>query len=441
VKPARIVLLVAAAGCARIVAPPGGPTDRVAPVLLSTRPDSLESLPGFKGEVEFRFNEVVSEGTSPNFGLGTGDLEKLVLVSPSYRVPVVHWKRDRITVHPREGWRPNEVYRVELLPGLADLSNNRSKNGRVINFTTGAGLPNTTLHGLVVDWATLHPLRNALVQAIHLPDSLPYNTVTDSLGRFDLGLVPDGAYIVYGIEDQNTSRTREYRERFDSIRVAPAQDSVGELWIFKHDSTAARLSTAAGNDSLSLVLTFSQMLNPYQRLPADSVEVRLLPDSVRIPVLAILPKGQFDTLFPAHLTDSARARADSLKAIEDSIRTDSIARARQAAAIRIPGAQRRRATERDTAGTGPLRTKPPLFDKLYVRLGAQLRQGSDYVVVVHGVQNVSRVGGLAKSVARIAVEKPPPDSLKTKADSLKVKPDSLKAKPDTTRKPARPRIS
>ncbi len=424
------------AGCARILAPPGGPNDRLPPSLLSVRPDSLESLPGFKGDVEFRFDEVVSEGTSPNFGLGTGDLERLVLVSPSYRVPVVRWKRNRITVHPREGWHPNTVYRVELLPGLADLSNNRSKNGRIVTFTTGAALPNTTLRGLVVDWTTQRPLRNALVQAIHLPDSLPYNTVSDSLGRFVLGLVPDGEYVVYGVQDQNTSRTRESRELFDSIRVAPGVDSVGEIWVYKHDSTGARLSTAALNDSLSLVLTFSQQLNPYQRLPADSVEVRLLPDSIPVPVLAILPRGQYDTAFPpVRLTDSAQARADSVRAVQDSIRADSAARARLAAGIQIPGAQRRRAAGLDTTGTGPLRTKPPLFDKLYVRLGSRLRPASDYFVAVHGIQNLSRVPASTKSVARIPVEKPPADSLKTKADSLKAKSDSLKVKPDTARSP------
>jgi len=427
VRRPRLALVVLIAGCARIVAPPGGPTDRTPPALLSTRPDSLESIPDFKGDVEFRFDEVVSEGASPNFGLGNGDLERLVLVSPSYRVPVVHWKRSRITVHPREGWRPNTVYRVELLPGLADLSNNRSKNGRVISFTTGAALPTTTLRGLVVEWDTQRPLRNALVQAIHLPDSLPYNTLTDSLGNFELGLVPDGEYVVYGVQDQNTSRTRESRETFDSVRVAPGQDSVGAIWIYKHDSTAVHLSTAALNDSLSLLLTFSQQLNPYQRLPADSVEVRLLPDSIRVPVLAILPKGQFDTAFPpVRSSDTARARVDSVAAIRDSIRADSVARSRQAAAIRIPGAQRRQQPGIDTSRTGPLRTKPPLFDKLYVRVGARLRPGSDYLVVVHGIQNLSHVPALAKAVARIPVEKPPVDSLKPKPDSLKVKPAGVK---------------
>ena len=74
-------------------------------------------------------------------------IERLVILSPSSRVPAVSWKRSRITVHPREGWRPNTVYRVELLPGVADLRNNRSQNGRVITFTTGAPLPTATSAG------------------------------------------------------------------------------------------------------------------------------------------------------------------------------------------------------------------------------------------------------------------------------------------------------
>lgn len=419
----RLVVLLVGIGCARIMAPPGGPPDRVPPQIIGTNPDSLAILPTFNDDVEFRFDEVIAEGGSPNFGLGTGDLEKLVLVSPSVGVPRVHWRRDRITVSPRGGWRPNTVYRVELLPGLSDLANNRLAGGRVVTFTTGAPLPTDTLRGLVVDWATQRPFRNALVEAIHLPDSLGYRTVTDSLGRFELGPVPAGEYLVYGVQDQNTNRLRESRELYDSVRVAAGRAEVGEIWVFRHDSTMVRLSTAALNDSLSLLLTFAQQLNPYQRLPADSVRVLLLPDSVPVPVLAILPKGQFDTLYPPSPTDTARVRADSIRLVQDSVRADSIARAREAAAIRIPGAERRQAPQVDTAGTGPLRTKPPLFDRLYVRVATRLKPGSDYAVVVHGIQNVSRVPATARAVARIPEEKPLP------ADSLRATPDTTKSTP------------
>ena len=427
-------LLPVLVGCARVQAPPGGPTDLAPPELAGKTPDSLAALPDFEGEVEFRFNEVISEGATPNFGLGTGDLEKLVMLSPSRAVPQVHWKRTRITVRPREGWRPNTVYRIELLPGVVDLSGNRTKRGGIVTFTTGAPLPATTLRGMVVDWTTRRPLPRGLIEAVLLPDSLPYRTSADSSGRFVLGPVPAGEYLVYGALDQNNDLRFDRREAFDTVRLAAGRDSVGELWVFRHDTTAARINSAAPTDSLSLLLTFSQNLNPYQRLPPDSVELRLLPDSVPVPVLRILPKEEFDSAFPpvrppADTSAAARAKADSVRADSvararaDSLRADSLARAREAIQIRIPGVPRRGDAVRDTAGTGPLRSRPALFDKLLVRAGERLRPGASYVVVVHGLQNLNRIAGTARAVAKVPEAKPPADTTK------KARPDTLAKRP------------
>jgi hypothetical protein len=408
--------ILSLAACARALPPPGGPTDRAPPRLLSTHPDSLEILTDFKGDVEFRFDEVVSEGGAANFGLGTGDLERLIILSPSTRVPKVSWKRSRITVRPREGWRPNTVYRVELLPGLADLSNNRSQNGRIITFTTGAPLPTATLRGRVVDWQTQRPPQRAMVDAVHLPDSASYRTQTDSAGRFELGPLPPGEYLVYGVLDQNNDFRRGAREPFDSVRIAPGRDSVGEIWAFRHDTTAARITTAVHYDSLSILLTFSQSLDPYQRLPADSAAVRLLPDSVPIRVVALLTKEAYDTAYPTKpKADTTGADSARVRARADSVRADSIARAREAAAIRIPGAERRRTPVQDTTGTGPLKTKPPLFDKLYIRVAEPLKPGSNYAILVRGVRNLSGLRGSPRAVVRVPEVKPTVDTSKAKA--------------------------
>ena len=196
---------------------PGGPPDIAPPQLVATRPDSLASIPNFKGDVEFQFDEVISEGGSPNQGAGTGDLEKLVILSPTTRVPDVSWRRSRITVHPAEGWRPNRVYRVELLPGVVDLRRNQSKRGTVLTFTTGAPLPTTTIDGTVVDWTSSRPSSEALVEALLLPDSLSYRGLADSSGHFSLGPLPAGEYLVRGVIDQNRNnvvrRSRSLRHR------------------------------------------------------------------------------------------------------------------------------------------------------------------------------------------------------------------------------------
>jgi len=117
--------LLSAIACAKIEPPPGGPPDTKPPILVSITPESLSVNPGFDGNVNFIFSEVVSEGGSPSQGYGTGDLEKLVLLSPTNKIPVVQWHRSRISVRPREGWRPNTVYRVQLLPGISDIRNNK----------------------------------------------------------------------------------------------------------------------------------------------------------------------------------------------------------------------------------------------------------------------------------------------------------------------------
>ena len=426
---------LALGSCGHILPPPGGPSDKAPPRLLATVPESLSVRPQWRGEVEFRFDEVVSEGGSPNFGLGTGELEKLVVVSPSNRVPDVHWRRDRITVKPRGGWRPNTVYRIELRPGVADLAGNRSTTGRIVTFTTGAPLPVRTLTGTVVEWSTAQPKAQAAVEAVLLPDSLVYRGITDSTGRFSLGPLPPGEYLVYGILDQNNNVRMDRGEAFDSVRLAAQRDSVGEIWAFKHDSTAVRVGTTVSSDSVSLVVTFTQQLDPYQVLPADSAEVRLLPDSVPVKVVALLPRERYDSVFARRApeilrtaADSAlaRARADSLRA--DSLRADSVQRAREAAALRIPGAERRGPARRDTTRLIHLKTKPPLFDNLVIRTAQALKPGSSYFVAVHGLRSVSGVAGTAVGGVKIPVPPPPVDSTKAKADSLKPKRDTVPRK-------------
>lgn len=419
------------AACARIEAPPGGPPDTMAPVLAGVSPDSLGSYPGFDRDVEFRFNEVVSEGGQPNFGLGSGDLEKLVVLSPTTEVPVVRWRRDRITARPREGWRPNTVYRVELLAGVRDLRNNSMRSSAVVTFTTGTDLPTDTLVGRVVDWTTSRPARGALVEAILQPDSLVYRTVADSTGRFAFGPLPAGEYLVFGALDQNRNGRRDPRENFDSLRVAAGRDSVGELWAFRRDSTGPRIQTASRTDSLSATLSFTGHLDPYQRVTPDSVRVRLLPDSTDVPVELLLPQVALDSILKAR-ADSANAADTTRRAAPDSVP------ARPAApppdtGRRIPGVPRQvvgaRPPERDTTDTGPLTTRPPLFDRLTLRVGTPWTPGGRYVIEVFGLRNAGGVAGDARTVLVIPPAPPRPPA----PDSARGRPDTAAARADTTR--------
>jgi hypothetical protein len=383
--PARAVLAGAAllAACARIEAPPGGPPDQAPPQLVSAYPDSMAVLPGFDGDVEFRFDEVVSEGSSPNVGAGTGDLERLVLLSPSDNVPEIVWRRNRIGVRPREGWRPGTVYRVELLPGVVDLRQNRFAGpSTVVTFTTGAPEPSAFLTGRVIDWSTGRPAAAALVEAVLIRDSLVYRGQADSSGTFRLGPLPSGAYTVYGVLDANRNRRRDLREAYAVGELPVDSMDTGPLYAFVRDTTAPRGRTAAVLDSVRATVSATQSLLPGQDIPLSRVRLLLLPDSTPVAVAA--------------------------------------------AGLRQPD------TTRAADTTEPER-RAPLTDQLIIEAASPWTAGARYVVIADSVRNVSGTPGEIRAVLDVPAARD-----RVAADSAIVAPvdSAVPAAPrDTTARP------
>jgi hypothetical protein len=414
--------------CARMEPPPGGPPDAAPPQLVRTTPDSFASLPDFSDAVEFQFDEVISEGSSPNQGTGSGDLEKLVILSPTKDVPQVRWRRNRITVRPDEGWQRDRVYRVELLPGVTDLRSNRSNRGALVTFSTGAPRPETTFEGTVVDWTSGRPAPAALVIATQLPDSLPYRGLADSSGRFSLGPLPPGDYIVSGVLDENRNHLADPREAFDSLRVPRGNDTTLELWAFVHDTTPPRVRTVNPIDSMSAAVEFAQSLDPRQRLQLSALRVSLLPDSTPVRMASVLPKP---------LDDSLHAKR---AAPPDTAKADTAAAPQRPQAPAVPPRGRRLSAEQ-------LTSRPPLTDQLVIRPAAPWRPGGRYVVEIRGVRNVTGVAGDVVGTL-VVPERPPRDSLAAPADSLKPGADTVRgardsappapAKPTPAKPPARP---
>jgi len=384
--------LILAAACARIEPPPGGPPDSAPPRLESSSPEPLASLPGFDGEVEFRFSEVISEGSTASQGTGMGDLERLVVLSPTTRVPEVRWRRNRITVRPREGWQPNTVYRIELLPGVTDLRNNRStEGGTVITFTTGGTVPTDTLRGRVWDWTSGRPAAGALIEAALLPDTLIYRFVADSGGGFALSPLPAGTYLVTAALDPDRDRRRTGREAFDSTRIETGTPDSLELWMFPHDSTGPRLAEIASTDSLSIRLRFSQLLDPFQALDSVAVTVHALPDSTPVAAGSLMREAAFDSLYRARpLPDSLAP--DSLA--PDSLAPDSLA---PRDTLRAPGDS----GLKQPPPAAPQPSRPTLSDRLMLRVTVPLVPGARYAVVVRGIRNASGVRADANGVFEV----------------------------------------
>jgi hypothetical protein len=417
-------LTILSLACARMEPPPGGPPDAVGPQLIRTFPDSFQVFQDFDSDVEFFFDEVISEGGSPSQGTGTGDLERLVILSPTREVPKVRWRRDRITVRPDEGWQQDRVYRVELLPGVTDLRRNQLDSGSVVTFSTGGPAPRTRFQGTVVDWTSARPSPGALVVALQLPDSLPYRGLADSSGRFDLGPLPAGQYVVSGVLDENRNRIADPREAFDSVRVARS-DSTLELWAFVHDTAPPRIRTVTPQDSVSAGLELTQALDPRQRLQPSAVRLSLLPDSTPVRVASILPKPLDDSLHGRRPAEVDTTERDTV-AVRDTMAVPGQAR---------PGARPRAPREAEQ-----LTGRPPLTSTLVLRVAAPFRPGARYTIEVRGVRNVTGVTG--DVVGTLVIPEPPArdtlapkDTLRQGGDTTKARRDSVPAKPAPAQRP------
>lgn len=464
--------LAATAACANIQPPPGGPPDTTPPQLVAVYPDSPQVGPHFDRDAEFRFDEVISEGSSPSTNTGTGDLQRLVILSPTTKVPDVSWRRSRITVRPAEGWKPNRVYRVELLPGVADVRRNVSKAERVITFSTGAPLPTDTLRGTVIDWKGGRPAPGALVEAILQPDSLPYRIVADSSGRFTLGPIPKGQYLVYGAIDQNRNLRRDPREAFDSVRIASDSHDVGDIYAFVHDTLPPRIQSIDPVDSVTATITFAQSLDPTQKLDSSQARVARLPDSTAVPVVALL---RADTARAAAPIEGVSVPERGIPGARDT--TKRLVPGRDTTNRLVPGRDTTRvapgAQPGPPAGQPPAAApsgkpgRPPLSDRLTLKVAQPWHPGDRLTVEIRGVRTVSGVSGDARGI--LAVPKPrttpggapgkpgaAPDSLRQRgdtsrspgdttrahadsvrahADSVRARTDSARARPDSTRQP------
>ena len=414
-----------ATACANIQPPPGGPPDKTPPTLTSVYPDSMTMPSNFNGNVEFRFNEVVSEGSSASQGFGTGDLEKLIIVSPTNKTPNVGWHRRRITVRPAEGWKPNRVYRVELLPGIADVRQNKSNIDAVVTFTTGAPVPHDSLKGRVFDWKAGSPAALALVEAVLEPDSLPYRALADSAGRFSFGPLPHGEYLVFGVIDVNRNFRRDLRESFDSVRIRPesATTEVPELYAFVHDTLPPRLVDATPSDSVTASLSFATPLDPFQHLDSSTATVRKLPDSTVVPVVSL---GFRDSTMQRRADTAAVRLPDST-----GLKRGDTTRARPAPGPADTAAMRMGPMRFDINAAARAMHRPPLSDRLVLKVGEPWHPGDRFLIELKGIRTVSGRTGDARGVLAIPEAKAPPtppsaaDSARADSLRLKQKADSL----------------
>lgn len=368
--------LAGLSACAHVEAPSGGPEDREPPTLLVTRPETGTVVPGWRSPVVLAFDERISER----------GVDQAVEVSPRTSGVVVRHSGDELRVQLREGWLPDVVYHVNVVPGLRDLFGNATQEGVRLVFSTGPAIPDNAATGRVTDRTTLEPTRDIRVEAIRATDSLVYAAVTDSAGAFRIANLPPGDYLVRAFEDMNSNRALDGFEPRDSATAAVEAEGVASvaLSVVLPDSTPPQAGTARLSGRV-VTMSFDDFLDPEQPLRVEAVTV-LDPAGAPVPI--------------------ARAAVGEL-----APRPDTAA---------VPPVE---PTEPETPADTVAPARRPSRD-LVVELEeeAVLQPGAEYTITVRGIRNVVGLAGDASATFTVpeeAVESVPdaPESGATRADN------------------------
>jgi hypothetical protein len=291
------LLIAISGGCARVEAPPGGDRDTEAPRVVETDPaqNALASAHvGSNRPVRIVFHETLSERSPP----------ELAMVSPETGEVDVDRDGKELQVTIDGGWKPNQVYRVTVMPGIVDRFGNARTTAYELVFSTGAPVLANALGGLATDRITGRPVAGARVEAIARADSIVYTSVSDSSGFFAVRALPVGAYHLRVYADQNRNRQLDNVEaRATSDVNLGASDTVAvQLSLLGTDTTPARLLRAEIRDSMQVRLTLDDYAE-QNTVHAVRISVWQLPDSSAIAGGRLLTPDSFQALRP----DTARA--------------------------------------------------------------------------------------------------------------------------------------
>jgi hypothetical protein len=285
---------------------------------------------------------------------------------------------------------------------------------------------------MAVDWVSGRMAIGALIEMILQPDSLVYRTVTDSSGRFIVGPLPSGKYLVYGVIDQNHDLRRGSRESYDSA-TAPAGKVIPALWMIPRDTVGPRITQITPGDSLNATINFGGPLDPNQKFDSTTVTLRLQKDSSIVHFRSVLPKELDDSL-----QRRAQARTDSIRIARDTTIPDSLKRPKAPARpspVKAPPGLREVKVKVDVVAESLLKTRPKLFQALVLRVDTSFVPETKYLLEISGVRSAAGVAANAKGVLAIPKkpELPPVDSAKLKAAK-----DSAAAAPATPVTPSAP---
>lgn len=329
-EPRRVALLFALAclsGCARVIAPAGGPEDKTPPVLLKTTPDSGAVNVPRSGAIELAYTEWIDPATVKN--------TVSIMPAPS-RTPEIDVDGPVVRLRLREPLDSATTVILRVGAGIADFRNAATTVTREIPFSTGPALDSgklvlhvwngsdSTAPAVLRGKVGFYPLdstrRAGLARLLRRRDSTSWLAappspwrekawrwaLADSLGGARLEHLPAGKWRVVVWDDKD--KDGYWRSGEEALGWAGDLDWTGRA------SSASLFARLAPLDTVAAARDSSKIATDSVKLAKEAA--RRTKDSLR----ALQPEAVAER----RIADSLAHRADSL-ARRDSVRLDSLA--------------------------------------------------------------------------------------------------------------------
>ncbi len=296
-----IIVAMLLIGCAKDVAPQGGPADLTPPEILQATPASGAIGVGVDDVIEFEFSERINGKTIGN---------ALFISPPLKEEPRLRVKGSRLRIIPSVPLDSGKTYVVTLGASVSDLNGNKLKNSLTLAFSTGAQIDSGSIKGRIFD--KLKPAPNFRIFAYEkkpwLTDSL-FTTVPDYItesgadGEFTFQFVREGEYLVIGVEDKDRdNRISSYTERV-GIPVAPAFALPAEvtaeamaMHVSRYDSSLISLATCLGYEG-RVVMQFSGGKLDTAGVKRDSILITMSNGTTYLPDDAAIFEKEAEKLY------------------------------------------------------------------------------------------------------------------------------------------------
>jgi hypothetical protein len=207
--PVTLLVFIGLIGCARVVAPTGGPKDVTPPKVVRCYPTNFS--PNFRGnQFSITFDEYVQ----------IKQFNQEVLISPPVDTfPDYKIKKKTLIVRLKSHLKPNTTYTVNFGQSISDITEGNILNNFSYVFSTGKHVDSLSLRGQVVDAEDHKPQKDITVMLYkNNNDTIPFRLLplyvkpyyvskTNKNGKFLFAGLADTAYLLVALKDMDYSMT------------------------------------------------------------------------------------------------------------------------------------------------------------------------------------------------------------------------------------------